>query len=459
MDLIPRNIDRRRGVQHSFGFASYTSISIAGLGIRRTGEKSVMKSISSSIRTLALATGLAIGSSILLTSPVLAQKPDPALKINKKVGAPLNEALEAVKAKNFDLAAAKVKEAEAVEKKTPYEEFKIRETAAFMYVSQQKYPEVAAIYEKQMETPEWLPPELSANLEKSVAQLYYNGKNYEKSTEFSKRWLKNHPDDTDILALLSQSYYVSKDFPNCRDTANTAVAAAEKAGQQPKELWMQLAQTCAVQLDDQATVTAAYEKLVRYYPKPDYWDRLLTRVTRGERNDRVMFQVLRVMADVGTLKNADQYMEYAQLALDNALPGEALRAVEKGYEQKVLGTDAKEKERHDRLMTKAKQTAQSDKASLPALEKEAQSPKATGGVEAGLGLAYFNYEQYDKAIAALEGGLKKGGLKNPEDYKIALGISQLRSGKKDEARETFKSIPKDSQMARVADMWVLRTYN
>jgi tetratricopeptide (TPR) repeat protein len=328
-----------------------------------------------------------------------------------------------------------------------------------MYISQQKFPEVAAIYEKQLETPQWLQPELAATLEKSVAQLYYNAKSYDKTIEFSQRWLAKNPDDTDMLALLSQTYYVQKDFPHCRDTANTAVSAAEKTGQQPKELWMQLAQTCAVQLDDQATINKSYEKLVRYYPKTDYWDRLISRVIRGERNERTMFHAFRVMSDVGTLKTADQYVEYAQLALDNALPGEAVRVIEKGYEQKVLGADPKEKERHDRLLAKAKQTAQTDKASLPALEKEAQSPKATAGMEAGLGLAYFNYEQYDKAIPALESGLKKGGLKNAEDYKIALGISQLKSGKKEEARETFKTVPADSQLAKVADLWVLRTYN
>ncbi|HTE42100.1 MAG TPA: hypothetical protein VK629_14845 [Steroidobacteraceae bacterium] len=419
-----------------------------------------MKSLSHSIRTLAVVTGLAIGAASLLSMPALAaDKPDPALKIGAKVGKPLNAALEAVKAKNFDEAAIKLKEAEAVEKKTPYEEFKIRETAAFLYISQQKYAEVAAIYEKQLETPQWLQPELAATLEKSVAQLYYNAKSYDKTIEFSQRWLKKNPDDTEMLALVSQTYYVNKDFPHCRDSANSAVSAAEKAGQAPKELWMQLAQTCAVQLDDQATINTSYEKLIRYYPKADYWERLISRVIRGEKSDRIMFHVFRVMADVGTLKTADQYVEYAQLALDNALPGEAVRVIEKGYEQKILGVDAKDKASHDRLLAKAKQTAQTDKASLPALEKEAQSPNSTAGMEAGLGLAYFNYEQYDKAIPALDGGLKKGGLKNSEDYKIALGISQLKSGKKDEARETFKSVPADSPLAKVAGLWALRSYN
>jgi len=413
-----------------------------------------------SMKTLALVVGLSLGvGTVSGVAVAQAQASEKEMKVSNKVGVALKAAQEAVVKKQFDVAQAKIKEAQAVEKKTAFDQFKINEITAYMYVQQQKYGDVAAIYEKYLETPQFLQPEQSATLVKNIAQLYYNSKQYEKAEEYSRRWLKDHPNDTDMWALLSQTHYVTKNFKECREAANTATSVAEKAGQSPKELWLQLSQTCSVQMDDQAGVMAAYEKLVRYYPKPDYWERLIDRASRNERNDRVMLGIYRLQNDVGALKKADQYMEYAQLAADSAMPGEALKVVETGYEKKILGLE-KEKERHDRLLTSVKQKAQADKGQLPQYEKEAAASTATTGqLDAGLGLAYFSYDMYDQAIQSLEKGLKKGGLKNPDDYRIALGISQLRKGQREQARSTFKAVPDDSPMAKVANLWELRSYN
>jgi len=422
-----------------------------------------MKSANTSIRTLVLVAALAFSGAALLGVAQIAsaqEKADPkALKIGEKVGKPLSAALDAVQKKQFDVALAKIKEADAVEKKKPFEQFKIDETTAYLYASQQKDGEVAAVYEKMLQTPQFLDPKQYGGLVKQIAVSYFRAQQYDKSAEYSKLWLKDNPTDLDVVGLLGQTYYTQKDYKQAREQMMAATAAAEKSGQAPKEGWLQFWRASSIELGDDAGITTVYEKLVRYYPKADTWDRLLGRVSANERSDRVMFQWFRLMADVGALKRSDQYMEYTQLALDAAMPGEALKAVETGYEQKILGVEAKDKERHQRLLNKAKESVQADKAQLPQVEKEAQAAAATGGMVAGLGLAYFSYDQYDKAVESLENGIKKGGLKNPEEYKIALGISQMKRGNKDQARDTFKSVAVDSPLAKVASMWVLRTYN
>lgn len=425
--------------------------------------KFASKSIRTAILTTVLCTGISVvGMSALVFNAAYAadEKGDKNQKLSEKVGKPLNAALEAIKKKQFDVASDRLKDAEAVAKKTPFEQFKINELMAYFYNAQQKYGEVAAAYEKMGETPQWLSPEQNANLNKSIAQAYYNAKQYAKSAEFSKRWLKDHPNDVDIQSLLGQTYYLLKDFKPCRDAMNAAVAIAEKAGQEPKEIWLQVSQSCSIEMNDEAGVIAMYEKLVRYHPKPDHWERLLSRVAANEKSDRAMFQWYRLMYDVGAMKRPDQYKEYAQLAMsDFAMPGEAVRALDYGFSKQILGADAKDKERYERTLTKAKELSKTDKAQLPQLEKEAAASTANGGVDVGLGLAYFSYEQYDQAIPALERGIKKGGLKNPDDAKIALGIAQYKKGQKEQARATFKSIPADSPLAKVSSMWVLRSYN
>jgi len=421
-----------------------------------------MKSASKSIRTLALTLALTLGAITtgMWVSPqgAIAAERD-AKKVSEKVGKPLKAAQEAIARKQFDLAFAKIREAQA-EKKTAFEEFQINESLAYLYSNEKKYEEVGAIYEKSLEHPDFLAADQADARVKTVAQLAFQNKQYSKVSEYTKRWLRTHPNDQEMTVMLGNSYYMTKDYRQAREVMNGLIAQAEKNGEAPKEVWLQLVNTCSTELDDSAGIVAALEKLVRYYPKADYWERLLDRASRNERADRVMFQWFRLEFDAGAMKRDDQFMEYAQLASDANLYGEMLRVVETGFEKKILGADEKKKERHTRLLNTAKQKAQADKAQLPQLEKEAQASKVeTGQLDAGLGLVYFGYEMYDQAILALERGIKKGGLKNVEDYKIALGIAQLHKGQKETARSTFRSIPASSPLAKVASMWALRTFN
>jgi tetratricopeptide (TPR) repeat protein len=74
-----------------------------------------------------------------------------------------------------------------------------------------------------------------------------------------------------------------------------------------------------------------------------------------------------------------------------------------------------------------------------------------------LGLTLFSLQQYPAAIDALNGALKKGGLQNPADTQLLLGIVQLKAGNKDEALKAFHAIKGDPKYERLASLWSLHT--
>ena len=82
----------------------------------------------------------------------------------------------------------------------------------------------------------------------------------------------------------------------------------------------------------------------------------------------------------------------------------------------------------------ANRQASEDMQVLAQLESEAAAA-SSGLAWVKLGEAYASYGQYDKAIAALQKGIQKGGLQNPEDAKLDLGIAYLHSGQKAKAKE------------------------
>jgi tetratricopeptide (TPR) repeat protein len=163
------------------------------------------------------------------------------------------------------------------------------------------------------------------------------------------------------------------------------------------------------------------------------------------------------MNDVGVLKDKADYMESAQLAIEAGVPGEAEDMVEKGMQSGILKSEDKtEQGRYDRLLAAAKKQAATDRASLAQLAKDAA--KATQGqADVALGQAYLSYGMIDEAIAALQSGLKKGGVIDADEAQISLGIALLKKGQKDQARQAFKTVKADSKWADLADLWAVRS--
>jgi tetratricopeptide (TPR) repeat protein len=159
------------------------------------------------------------------------------------------------------------------------------------------------------------------------------------------------------------------------------------------------------------------------------------------------------MSEVDALMEPCDYTEMAQLAIEQGSPGEAQHILEKGFQKNVF-TDARQKDKNTRLLESAKKAAAADLASLPKVEKDADSAP-TGDKSIGVGLAYLGYQQYDKATDALNKGLTKGGVRSEPEARLLLGIAQLKAGHKDEAVKSFHSVKGDPSLERLADLWSL----
>jgi tetratricopeptide (TPR) repeat protein len=410
--------------------------------------------------TLTQAFGLAAGPVAAVLAPAVVQaaekeKEQPANKVTTKaVAEPLKKAQEAMSKKQWDAALAEIKKAQAVEKKTPFEAYQIDEFLGYVLIQEKKFNEAAPVFERMINSG-FLPPEQVDDRTKTVAQLYFQMKDYRKSAEWSKKWLDKHPGNEDMAVLLGQSYYLLNDYKNAATTMMGVVNSAEKAGQAPKENWLQIVLSSQFKLQDKDGIGEALKKMVRYYPKEEYWQNLLDIYRRKDTSDPITLGYYRLMNDVGVLKEKSDYFEMAQLSMDAGVPGEAQQIVEKGKQTGVLKSDDKtEQGRYDRLLEKATKAATTDQAQLPQLAKEAE--KATQGqADVALGKAYLSYGKFDDAVTALQNGLKKGGVTDADEAQISLGIAQLKKGDKKGASTAFKAV-KDGKWKDLASLWDIR---
>ena len=52
--------------------------------------------------------------------------------------------------------------------------------------------------------------------------------------------------------------------------------------------------------------------------------------------------------------------------------------------------------------------------------------------------------------------IKRGGVTDVNEAQVNLGLAYLKKGQKDQARQSFRAVKKDSEWGSLAELWSLR---
>jgi tetratricopeptide (TPR) repeat protein len=375
-------------------------------------------------------------------------------KITKKVDKPMAAAEKAFNAKQWDQVLASVAEAEAIDvEKSLWDQYWIHEFRGRAYLSQEKYEEAGKELSQSIDSPCMDPADKPGRL-KMLLQISYRTKDYPKVIELGNRYLATNP-DPEIASYVGNAYYAVDDFPNTRRVMTDVIAKQEAGSKPPEELTYRILQGACIKLKDNACVTDQLEKLVIHYPKPQYWQDLMSLLMAQTKNNNQLLNMWRLADGNDVLQDPAEFLEMAQLAIGQGLPGEAQAVLDKGVQKGAFKT-AHQKEQLTQLTTEAKQAVALDKSTLDKQDVAARA-KPTGDNDVKLGAAYLSYGENEKAVEALTRGIGKGGVKNPDDAALLLGIAHLRAGNKAEAAKAFSTVNKDATMTRIAKLWLLKT--
>jgi hypothetical protein len=368
--------------------------------------------------------------------------------LRPEVGRPLQQAVEALKAKRYADAAAKVREADAAPNKTAAEQVTIeRMRASIAAASNDIAGEIAAINSGKLPAAEQL------RMVQSVAGDYYTKRDYTNAAVWTQRYLSEGGTDPQMRTILLQSYYLGGDCASVSKMLGGALN--DTSGRAPPEDQLQMLAGCYQKNKDNAGYAMALEKLVAFYPKKDYWADLLARVQRKPGfSDRLTLDVYRLKLATGLMAGPSDYMEMAQMALGDEYTAEAKKIVDQGFATKVLG-GAGDVERQKRLADLAAKRFDEGRNALTKEETDALAAHE-GNDLVTLGYNLVGYGQAPKGIALMEQGIKKGGLRRPEDAKLHLGIAYLQSGQKAKGLQVLKTVGGTDGAADLARLWTLQ---
>lgn len=372
--------------------------------------------------------------------------------VRPEVGKPLQQAAQLLKAGKGKEALAKVQEAEAVGGLTAYE----RQTIDGMKASAAQR---AGDLNTAVQALESLAGKSSGaqlgSYAEQIASTYAQMRNNAKANEWVNKAIAAGNSGPGIKRLQTYLLNASGDYAAIARDAAAAVSAAEKAGRRPDENELLRLADAQQRTNSTAAYIQTLEKLLSHYPKKDYWSAYLGRLPRKAGfADRFALDVLRLRLATGTLSSTEDFMEMAQLALQDGLPAEALRITDQGIKSGALGTGA-EAARHQRLRDLAVKRLGELKAGIATQATEARAAKS-GDDLVKVGYSYVSMGEVNKGIELIDKGIAKGALKRPEDAKLRLGMAQLQSPKtKSAAVKTLRSVKGSDGVADIARLWIV----
>jgi hypothetical protein len=393
------------------------------------------------------------GAGVALAPPPVALAAAEAPSARPQIGRPVEQAEQLLKERKFQEALAKLAEADAVEHKTPYESYVIEATRAAVLLQSGDYPGTIKALEAALATGILTPADALNRIE-TVAKLSYQTKDYQTLREYAERYYREGGTDEEPHLLLAEAAYQQGDFAAAAAASRSLLAADERAGRPLPEPVLQMLASSEYRQQHDAAYQAALMQLVVHYPKREYWAELIAAAEKKPGfSDRLALDLARLKVATGTLTMPADYVDAAQRALLDGLPGDAKSFLDKGFAAGVLGkgTDAA---RQQRLAAMAQQQASDDQKGLAAKAKEAEAARS-GLPAVQLGEAYASYGRYAEAIAALEQGLEKGGLDHPEEAKLELGIAYLAAGNKAKAASVLSGIAGEDGARELAQLWLI----
>jgi tetratricopeptide (TPR) repeat protein len=287
-------------------------------------------------------------------------------------------------------------------------------------------------------------PTLYSNL----GAISYNSGDYAKAAQAFKQLLQLQPDNKDAMTNLAAALSQQGNPAEAAALVEQRLAAAEAAGQTPPEGLYKQALAMAYEARSPKSIELS-RKLVAAYPTAQNWRDTLM-IYRDLRNPTgdVNLDLMRLMRATKSLNGERDYYELAEAANSKGLPGEAKAVLDAGIAAKVINpsqTGFKE------LLASASDKVQSDRASLPGLEKQALAA-SDGKLALGTGDAYYGYGDYAKAASLYRAALEKGSV----DANLAntrLGMALALAGQKAEAEAAFKAVT--GPRAELAGYWLL----
>ena len=319
-----------------------------------------------------------------------------------------------------------------------YELANVYNLHAFLSYANEDYSQSLRYYGQVIAQPD-IPLAMEINTRFTIAQLYFVQEQWQQGIDALLMWFEmNEKPNAGSYVLLAQGYYQVKRYDLALDNVETAIAMHEGEGKLPKEQWYNLARFLYFDKEDFDSALDVLNTLIIYYPKKQYW--VQASHLYGEKKDEPrQLALMEAAYEQGFLDRSSELVTMAYLYLNAEVPYYAGSVIEKGFSDELVEDKSKNYELAGSAWAQAQEVAKS----IPMMEKAAAKSEE-GELYVRLGNVYLDGDQFQKSADSIIKGLNKGGIKRPDQARLALGMAYFNLGDYNEARKAFRAASKES---------------
>jgi len=267
--------------------------------------------------------------------------------VRPDVGKPLQAAQELIRAQKYKDALAKVHDADAVPNKTANESYLIERmriaAASGAGRCGDRRQELRGGGERVSGRPN------SSPWIESITGAYYRAGQYTRAQQWGQRYFKEGGTSVAIRTPAHPEPVLAGDFAGASKELTTEIQQAEKERRSAGEDRLKLLVNATLKMNDTKRLRVGARAARHLLPEEGVLVDLLARLQRKPNfSDRLALDTYRLSLATGSMSQANDFMEMAQLAVQAGSLNEAKQVLDKGFAANILG-QGPQAERQKRL--------------------------------------------------------------------------------------------------------------
>ena len=371
-----------------------------------------------------------------------------AQAVSKEVYERIQKAQEMVDEKEYQGALRLLNNLYNPDKLTEYEQANVLNYIGFVYYNIDDTNNAIRTYERMLAIPT-LEPQLAKQTTYTVAQLLTMQENYPKALSTLNKWFTLEPNPApEPYILQAQLFYNLEQHKNMIPAIETAMRIARERDKPIKEDWWNLLNFAYFQQEDYRKVRDIQKTLLQNWPKARYWKSLAGAFTELGEDEKLIYAYDAAHTQ-GMLVKDSEFVTMAQLYLQAEVPYKAATLLQEKMDAGVVPKN----EKNYRLLSQAWMLSQEDEKAIPALEAAAKLA-TDGELDQRLANAFLNIGKYGDCVTSANNALRKGGLKNPDNVQISLGMCLYNLRRYADAKTAFGKAGRVPRSQRTANQWI-----
>ncbi len=371
-----------------------------------------------------------------------------AQAVSKEVYERIQKAQEMVDEKEYQGALRLLNNLYNPDKLTEYEQANVLNYIGFVYYNIDDINNAIRTYERMLAIPT-LEPQMAKQTTYTMAQLLTMQENYPKALATINKWFALEPNPApEPYILQAQLFYNLNQYKNMIPAIENAMRIARARDKPVKEDWWNLLNFAYFQQEDYRKVRDIQKTLLQNWPKARYWKSLAGAFTELGEDEKLIYAYDAAHTQ-GMLVKDSEFVTMAQLYLQAEVPYKAATLLQEKMDAGVVAKN----EKNYRLLSQAWMLSMEDGKAIPALEAAAKLA-TDGELDQRLANAFLNVGKYGDCVTSANTAIRKGGLKNPDNIQISLGMCLYNLRRYADARNAFRNAGKVPRSQRTANQWI-----